>query len=142
MNNAEKNDELLIRNYNPDIKKRVGDSDEESSDDLDSSIDEDKPKQFDLFAMVAGKLQMDYDPNAKTKAQLEQEEKQRLIEEDQKKLNETMLNLRKRAKDSHLEADHDHVVGDMEHAENLQHRVINDKNVSKGPKQEAKADIN
>ena len=66
VNKAKKDGALLIRNYNPNIRKRLGDSDDESSDDLDSSIEEEKPKQFDLFAYAAAKLQMDYDPNAKT----------------------------------------------------------------------------
>ena len=75
MNKAKKDGALLIRNYNPNIKKRLGDSDDESSDDLDSSIEEEeKPKEFDLFAFAADKLQLDVDPNHKTAAQIKEEE--------------------------------------------------------------------
>ena len=76
--NAKKNSELLVKHYNPDIRKRLGDSDDESSDDLDSSVDEEaaKPK-LGLFTQLktglkAG-LQMDDDPDAKSAAALKEE---------------------------------------------------------------------
>ena len=40
---AKKNEELLVKHYNPDIRKRQGDSEDESSDDLDSSVEEEGP---------------------------------------------------------------------------------------------------
>jgi len=72
---AKKHAELLVKNYNPDIRKRQGDSEDESSDDLDSSADEEgNDKKLDLFAMVADGLEMDKDPDAKTAAEKKEDE--------------------------------------------------------------------